>query len=33
MNLSKYKDKTFPAGKTIKELGIDTSRKFVVIGG
>ena len=33
MNLSKYKDKTFPARKTAKELGIDTSRKFVVVEG
>jgi len=31
MNLSKYIGKTFPAGKTIKEIGIDTSRKFVVV--
>jgi len=31
MNLSKYIGKTFPAGKTITELGIDTSRKFVVV--
>lgn len=33
MNLSKYIGKTFPAGKTAKELGIDTSRKFVVVVG
>ena len=31
MNLSKYIGKTFPAGKTAKEIGIDTSRKFVVV--
>lgn len=31
MNISKYIGKTFPAGKTITELGIDTSRKFVVV--
>ena len=30
MNLSKYEGKTFPAGKTAEELGIDTSRKFVL---
>jgi len=30
MNLSKYIGKTFPAGKTLKELNLDTSRKFVV---
>lgn len=30
MNLSKYIGKTFPAGKSAKELGIDTSRKFVL---
>jgi len=31
MNISKYIGKTFPAGKSAKELGIDTSRKFVVV--
>lgn len=31
MNLTKYIDKTFPAGKTAKELNLDTSRKFVVV--
>jgi len=31
MNLSKYIGKTFPAGKTAEELGIDTSKKFVVV--
>lgn len=31
MNISKYIGKTFPSGKTAKELGIDTSRKFVVV--
>lgn len=31
MNISKYIGKTFPAGKTAKELGLDTSRKFVVV--
>ena len=31
MNISKYIGKTFPAGKTAKELNLDTSRKFVVV--
>lgn len=31
MNISKYIGKTFPAGKTAEELGIDTSKKFVVV--
>ena len=33
MNISKYIGKTFPAGKTITELGLDLSRKFVVVVG
>jgi hypothetical protein len=31
MNISKYIGKTFPAGKTVKELGLDLTRKFVVV--
>jgi len=33
MNISKYIGKTFPAGKMITELGLDLSRKFVVVVG
>lgn len=31
MNISKYIGKTFPAGKTAGELGIDTSKKFILV--